>query len=545
MLWQLMLLMLHVEKESFPLNGQTIPKEDWSLVADWCTRDTGEDSDHVIVIYDSDRFVKILLPLFQFPVTTLASFVRKLFRWGFRQVSERYEIANKKQFNKPRSTYMFECEHFRKGDFPLLHMMKSKVPSGKREEISLSSPDSTDASVDISTPTENNDQETASLQPAMQGRKRSATKLSSSADPIRRDKKPKKNRPASSRAASTWNDCDLAAPTDFHHLRTNRAMQDALPSVLPAPATKYDAEDHLVARGHSSAEAKQIMDLQVANEAIRLRNESLANSIRLMSQTDTEPGITSFGRYSRGADGRVAAIGADLVDLSSVERRSPRMDVGFALPPAEVHHLPYPAGFNPVLLYDGSWNQFIDSSRREFHGAAQGLCRGPYSSGGGADANSFHFRVQGTQATVPPSRSLQEALASRNQYIESLAGNRMPPQGLSGNAATVLVQNRGFGGNLDVGHALLGAAAPFNPSTGSLLQQLSASATQLLLLQRQQEIDQAASRSVSIGLANLRSDAVSSLLLHRRDGDQQPSTTTIQRRSDLDPHPHWYFNRPT
>jgi HSF-type DNA-binding len=534
-----MLLMLHVEKESFPLHGQTIPKENWSPIADWCTRDTGEDSDHVIVIYDSNRFVKILLPLFQFPVTTLASFVRKLFRWGFRQVSERYEIANKKQFNKPRSTYMFECEHFRKGDFPLLHLMKSKVPSGKREEISSPSPDSIGASVDISThPTENNDQDNASLQPAMQGRKRSATKLSSSADPIRCDKKPKKNRSASSRAASTWNDCDLAAPTDFHHLPTNRAVQDALPSILPAPAPKYDAEDHLVARGHSSAEAKQIMDLQGASEAIRLRNESLANSILLTRQTNTGPGVASFGHHPRRADGRIIAMGADLVDLSSFGGPSLRTDLGFAAPPTAVHHLPYLTRHSPVLSYHGNWNQFAGLSQREFHGAAQGLWRGPYSSVGGADANSFHFRVQGAQATAPPSRSLQEALASRNQFMESLAGNRMPPQGLSGNVATVLVQNRGFGGNLDVGHALLGPAATFNPSTGSLLQQLSASTTQLLLLQRQQETDQAASRSVSIDLANLRSDAVASLLLHRRDGDQQPSTTPIQRRNGLDPQPH-------
>jgi HSF-type DNA-binding len=111
-----MLLMMHVEKDFAQKSAeQSELAEPLIPPVEWCTRDTGDESDHVIVIYDCDRFVKDLLPMFEFPSTSPASFVRKMFRWGFRQVSEMYEVANQRQSNRPRSTYMYQCEHFRKG----------------------------------------------------------------------------------------------------------------------------------------------------------------------------------------------------------------------------------------------------------------------------------------------------------------------------------------------------------------------------------------------------------------------------------------------
>jgi HSF-type DNA-binding len=126
---KLMLLMLHIDKEHVYAKKPSLSENPMPPI-DWCTRDTGEDSDHVIVIVDCERFVNDLLPMFRFRATSLASFVRKLFRWGFQQVSETYQIANKSQWDRPCTQYMFESQHFRKGNLPLLQLMNSCTAAG-------------------------------------------------------------------------------------------------------------------------------------------------------------------------------------------------------------------------------------------------------------------------------------------------------------------------------------------------------------------------------------------------------------------------------
>jgi HSF-type DNA-binding len=138
-----MLLMLHVDKVH-SRDGSRLITENSNPPIDWCTRDTGESSDHVIVILDCERLVKGLLPAFQFPPTSLASFVRKLFRWGFRQVSETYEVANKSQPDRLHTSYMYECPYFRKGNFPLLRQMTSHTAAGARRKVVAQQHDSTE-----------------------------------------------------------------------------------------------------------------------------------------------------------------------------------------------------------------------------------------------------------------------------------------------------------------------------------------------------------------------------------------------------------------
>jgi HSF-type DNA-binding len=130
----MMLLMMHIDKlhELMSIGkGPGLPPP-----IDWCTRNSGEDSDNVIVITDGDRLVKETLPTFGFQVISAKSFARKLFRWGFRQVSEFY--ACKMASLESRSALKFESEHFRKGDFERLSNMRSMTAPNTRKSITPS-----------------------------------------------------------------------------------------------------------------------------------------------------------------------------------------------------------------------------------------------------------------------------------------------------------------------------------------------------------------------------------------------------------------------
>jgi HSF-type DNA-binding len=122
-----MLVMLHMDK----VHESQFQKEspDCQSVAppviDWCTRQSGNETDHVIVINDCDRLVNEILPEFGFPTISTESFVRKMYRWGFRQVSGTYSGTYARSFTR----YMYESEHFRKDNLSLLGKMESRTAS--------------------------------------------------------------------------------------------------------------------------------------------------------------------------------------------------------------------------------------------------------------------------------------------------------------------------------------------------------------------------------------------------------------------------------
>jgi HSF-type DNA-binding len=108
--------MLHVDKSYETLSARGAP-----LPIDWCTRNSGEASDHVIVVNDCGRLVKEILPEFGFLSISWESFVRKMYRWGFRQASEVFGRPCK---NAPP---MFQSKYFRKDNLAILSHMQSKT----------------------------------------------------------------------------------------------------------------------------------------------------------------------------------------------------------------------------------------------------------------------------------------------------------------------------------------------------------------------------------------------------------------------------------
>jgi HSF-type DNA-binding len=120
-----MLVMLHMDK----LHESQCQKESAECrpvappAIDWCTRQSGNETDHVIVINDCDRLVNEILPEFGFPSISTESFVRKMYRWGFRQVSGTYSGM----YTRPYTRYMYVSGHFRKDNLALLVKMESKT----------------------------------------------------------------------------------------------------------------------------------------------------------------------------------------------------------------------------------------------------------------------------------------------------------------------------------------------------------------------------------------------------------------------------------
>jgi HSF-type DNA-binding len=135
-----MLVLLQIEKEQntwIESNASHVGAEPPVPPMEWCTRGSRGESDHVIAIYDLDRLVKELLPRFAFALTRTSSFLRKLCRWGFRQVSTAYEGVRKNYANRPQTSLMYGSIHFRRGNFALLSLMRSNTAEKRRYEESL------------------------------------------------------------------------------------------------------------------------------------------------------------------------------------------------------------------------------------------------------------------------------------------------------------------------------------------------------------------------------------------------------------------------
>jgi HSF-type DNA-binding len=276
-----MLLMLHVDKVHTH-DGSRLITENSNPPIDWCTRDTGESSDHVIVILDCARLVKGLLPAFHFPPTSLASFIRKLFRWGFRQVSETYEVANKSQCDRLHTSYMYECPYFRKGNFPLLRQMKSHTAAGARRKVVAHQHDSTElAHQVVGVPTQGNqisqhlssqcgptDRTVERSLASMTGTTQYSPSLSPPTGLISRDQNP------TLCTTKRHINIDGAVPvmaTTFPQMRANPAMQIMVPTLSPVPTSTISAQYSSTIINELAHIEREQKTLQLASEQMRLQ----------------------------------------------------------------------------------------------------------------------------------------------------------------------------------------------------------------------------------------------------------------------------------
>jgi HSF-type DNA-binding len=135
-----MLVLLHIDKEQsawIEANGADPDAEPPVPPIEWCTKNTGGGSDHIVVMYDADRVVAEILPRFAFEPTSTQSFIRKISRWGFRQVSTIYGTVQKNYTNRPSTTLMYACDSFRRGNFALLSRVKSETAEKRRYQEKL------------------------------------------------------------------------------------------------------------------------------------------------------------------------------------------------------------------------------------------------------------------------------------------------------------------------------------------------------------------------------------------------------------------------
>jgi HSF-type DNA-binding len=134
---QMMILLMHVDKLDM-ISSETDASglEPISVSPiEWCTRNTGHDSDHVILIKNCDRLVTDILPEFGFAPISPESFVRKMHRWGFRQVSSAYQAIQNSASNQCSSKLMFESTFFRKDNIALLSKMRS-ITAAQKQRVS-------------------------------------------------------------------------------------------------------------------------------------------------------------------------------------------------------------------------------------------------------------------------------------------------------------------------------------------------------------------------------------------------------------------------
>jgi HSF-type DNA-binding len=97
----------------------------------WANSGSSEGEEHAIVFNDPDHFTAKVLPVFAFPPTSFRSFVRKLYRWGFR----RTQSQGNSDAHKHRA---FSCDNFQRGNFLRLRHMVS-VDSRTRKPGKVSS----------------------------------------------------------------------------------------------------------------------------------------------------------------------------------------------------------------------------------------------------------------------------------------------------------------------------------------------------------------------------------------------------------------------
>jgi HSF-type DNA-binding len=140
---KLMLMMLHIERMAAITSGSG--PEAAPLVWGKC-RNNNRDIDTVI-FNDPKTFVGKVLPAFGCPPTSFNSFVRKMYRWGFRRAQLDDGKANARQ---PCERSAYACDHFRRGDFSRLALMVSTDSRAKNAETQSTKPadttsDSTEA----------------------------------------------------------------------------------------------------------------------------------------------------------------------------------------------------------------------------------------------------------------------------------------------------------------------------------------------------------------------------------------------------------------
>jgi HSF-type DNA-binding len=130
---KLMLMMLHIERMAAITSGSG-PK---AAPLEWgkC-RNNNRDIDTVI-FNDPKTFVGKVLPAFGCPPTSFNSFVRKMYRWGFRRAQLDDGKANDSQ---PCERCAYACDHFRRGDFSLLTLMVSTDSRAKSAETQSTKP---------------------------------------------------------------------------------------------------------------------------------------------------------------------------------------------------------------------------------------------------------------------------------------------------------------------------------------------------------------------------------------------------------------------
>jgi len=81
---------------------------------------------HIFVVHDPDTFTRVWLPAF-FQGGKLSSFIRKLYRWGFKQVR-----MKKKGDGKKDKTLYFYNKNFQRNNKALLKRMRSVSSPGAR-----------------------------------------------------------------------------------------------------------------------------------------------------------------------------------------------------------------------------------------------------------------------------------------------------------------------------------------------------------------------------------------------------------------------------
>eukprot|EP00542_Grammatophora_oceanica_P004438 CAMPEP_0194055778 /NCGR_PEP_ID=MMETSP0009_2-20130614/57881_1 /TAXON_ID=210454 /ORGANISM="Grammatophora oceanica, Strain CCMP 410" /LENGTH=454 /DNA_ID=CAMNT_0038704829 /DNA_START=207 /DNA_END=1571 /DNA_ORIENTATION=+ len=116
---KLMLLLTYVDKEYGGEDGKGVEQSPISWILDG----------RAFVIRSREELVKHLLPMF-FRQAKFASFTRKLYRWGFRQVSM---STDKMGATKREMIFGHEC--FQRDNKPLMSRMRSVTAAGTRRAI--------------------------------------------------------------------------------------------------------------------------------------------------------------------------------------------------------------------------------------------------------------------------------------------------------------------------------------------------------------------------------------------------------------------------
>jgi HSF-type DNA-binding len=109
---------MHIEKMEKVARGSTgdVPPVQWGN-----SSSSSEADSDIIVFNDPDRFAAKVLPIFAFPKTSFKSFVRKMYRWGFRRAQPNESAMS----NHSSPPWAFFCDNFRRGDFSRLMRMVS------------------------------------------------------------------------------------------------------------------------------------------------------------------------------------------------------------------------------------------------------------------------------------------------------------------------------------------------------------------------------------------------------------------------------------